>query len=91
VVEPYPYESRTVKFDLQLEAIEAPGEIILLLNYPTALFKRTSAETIAGHYMEILEQIMANIEVNIRDISISHTLTAANTKVLQQENISFDF
>jgi amino acid adenylation domain-containing protein len=90
-IDRYPFENQTVKFDLQLEAIEGGDFINLNFNYPVALFKQSTVETMAGHFVEILDQVMENRNIKLRDIAISHDLITADTNVLQESNASFGF
>jgi hypothetical protein len=92
-VSPYPFEDNTVKFDLQLEIIEDRDNQLIRMewNYPCALFKSSTVETMARHFVEILEQVLENPDVKLRDVSFSHALAAANTGILSENKMSFGF
>ncbi|MCG3755090.1 non-ribosomal peptide synthetase [Amycolatopsis sp. Poz14] len=51
----------SAKFDLTLEVTERPdGALDAVLEYPVALFDRSTVERIAGHFTELLRGIVAN-------------------------------
>jgi acyl transferase domain-containing protein/acyl carrier protein len=65
------FENRSSKFDLLFNAVEYREGIVLTLNFSTALFKPTTAESLLTHYLEILEQLVGNIDISLGDISLS--------------------
>jgi non-ribosomal peptide synthetase component F len=90
-ITPCPFANKTVKFDLQLEIIESDKQISMVWNYPVALFRSSSVDKMANHYIEILGQVLENRGIKLKDILISHDLAAADTQVLQEDNVSFGF
>jgi tyrocidine synthetase-3 len=70
----HPLENQSSKFDITLyanenenEAGEPPG---FILEYCTALFKAGTIQRMAAHFIKVLEQLTANIDVTISDIDI---------------------
>ncbi|UCH97921.1 MAG: AMP-binding protein, partial [Candidatus Aminicenantes bacterium] len=57
-VEPYESgnENKKMQFDLSLNGIETGENIVMTLQYVSALFKESTVREMAGHYLEILEQ-----------------------------------
>ncbi|MGW0288265.1 condensation domain-containing protein, partial [Streptomyces sp. NPDC003236] len=47
------------KFDLQLTAAEADGELLAALEYRTDLFERATVERLAGHFMTLAASVAA--------------------------------
>jgi tyrocidine synthetase III len=90
-ITPFPFADKTVKFDLQLEIVEYNKQISMVWNYPVALFRESTVAKMANHYIEILAQVLENREIKLRDILLSHELVAADTNILQEENVSFGF
>ncbi len=88
-----PYDSgvRFAKFDLHFLAKEIDGTINMVLQYSTELFMESTAKKMIRHYIEILEQVVGEPDILLRDISISHELTAAGTNVFQEEDSDFNF
>ena len=66
--EPYPFESITSKFDLTLEVIEKADTATLNFEYCTKLFCKGSIEKLAGHYVNILQEIAENPQKKLSDI-----------------------
>ncbi|MFP3821541.1 condensation domain-containing protein, partial [Bacillus sp. SIMBA_008] len=54
------------KFDLTLQAMESDQGLSFVLDYSTALFKRSTAEQMLHHYMYLLEQMVQAPEEAIR-------------------------
>jgi non-ribosomal peptide synthetase component F/acyl carrier protein len=80
-------EARSTKFDLSLEAVEESNGISMILNYSTVLFKPSTAEKIIGHYIEILHQVLENREIKLKDIRLSHKLSAAAVEINEEETL----
>ncbi|HEX7240435.1 MAG TPA: amino acid adenylation domain-containing protein, partial [Longimicrobiaceae bacterium] len=53
-------DSTTAKFDLMLWTHEEKGEIVLLLEYATDLFRASTAERMRGHLVALLDGIVAD-------------------------------
>ena len=68
---PFTYRSKTAKFDLTLEAIEAGDQKILFnFEYCTKLFKRETIVRFAGHFGNILTAIAANPAIQLGALEI---------------------
>jgi acyl carrier protein/NRPS condensation-like uncharacterized protein len=75
------FEPGTTKFDLYLDALERDNTIRMWFTYSTALFKKTTPGNMSKHFVEILEQVTENINIPIKDISISHGLLAGKSGI----------
>jgi hypothetical protein len=90
-VKPYDLKYKESVFDLILSAFE-DGEIIMMkLTYSTALFSRDRIEKMSKHYTEILVQVVANMDVKLHDIGISHSLISVKSNIDQDEQDDFAF
>ncbi len=58
------------KFDLVLGAVEEPAAITLDFEYDSHLFKGKTIEGMAGHLLSILEEVVANRDVKLVEISM---------------------
>jgi non-ribosomal peptide synthetase component F len=87
----YPLENPPAVFDLVLFAVETPTQVQLTLRYAAFLFKRSRIEKMTHHYIEILEQITGNINIHIKDISMSHKRFRAESKALMEQQEEFGF
>ncbi|HLP59767.1 MAG TPA: condensation domain-containing protein [Candidatus Deferrimicrobium sp.] len=67
---PIPYYSKESKLDMTLEAVEIEGELKFHIEYSTALFKSDTIERLAGHYVNILKEVVLNPGIRIAEIEI---------------------
>jgi len=88
---PYEFENKITHLDLVLYFEETANKIRLKLEYSTRLFKGETILTMLEHYIEIVEQIVDNREICIKDIRLSHDFSPAQTTVLQENKIEFAF
>jgi len=72
------------KFDLYIEAVENKNKLMMSLTYAAALFKRATAEKITKYYVEILEQVVENREILLKDIGISMDPLTVEPKILEK-------
>ena len=63
-------KSKTSKFDISLEVIPLEDEIQLSFEYCTELFDNKFINRFSKHYLNILETIVENINIKIKNISI---------------------
>ncbi|MGD2089482.1 MAG: amino acid adenylation domain-containing protein [Candidatus Aminicenantes bacterium] len=70
-LEPYRCDHQISRFDLFFICFETNDTIHINVEYSTALFKPSTVEKITGYYMEILDQILENTEIKLKDIDIS--------------------
>jgi len=80
----------TSRFDLVFLASDQGGQLEMALTYSNELYKKPTAEKIAGHYTQVLEQVLENKEIKLGEIKISTQFSAASAKI-QQEKAQFDF
>ncbi|MGF9825596.1 tyrocidine non-ribosomal peptide synthetase TycC, partial [Brevibacillus agri] len=69
-LEAYPAEAGNAKFDLTLEAHEDEAGIHFALVYSTKLFRRESIERMAGHFLQVLREVVADQTVALQEISL---------------------
>ncbi|GEB34858.1 non-ribosomal peptide synthase/polyketide synthase [Brevibacillus parabrevis] len=69
-LEAYPAQAGNAKFDLTLEAHEDETGIHFALVYSTKLFQRESIERMAGHFLQVLRQVVADQATALREISL---------------------
>jgi amino acid adenylation domain-containing protein len=69
-VKPYPFESRTTKFDLTLAGGNRDDRMAFRLEYCTKLFKAESVERFAGFFKRITSAVLANPKVKIAEIEL---------------------
>ena len=78
-------------FDLGVNVTETKDTYRFAWGYLVALFKRSTIENMAGHFVEILEQCMADKDIKIRDIFISLDLAAGKMELSDEDVSEFGF
>ncbi|MEM9719955.1 MAG: amino acid adenylation domain-containing protein, partial [Bacteroidota bacterium] len=73
-LEPYPNELKIAKFDFSLVAYDQAGRISIYFEYGTKLFKRSSIERYAGYFHKIVDAILDNPSIPLKDIQILSSL-----------------
>lgn len=61
---------RVSKFDFTLGAVEKDGALCFELEYSTDIYKRSTAKRLAGHYLNVLEQIVTDPSRELRHIEL---------------------
>ena len=87
----YRYKKDISPFDLSLEGFENDGIIALRLYYLTSLYKKSTAEYISKHFVEIVKQVVNNRNITLKDITVSHTLSSGKSFVSKEDIIDFEF
>jgi len=90
-IKPFPMSHHRMNIQLGLHAREEGDSFGMLLVYLTALFKPSTIENMAKHFVEILEQGMENNEIKLKDIGISHALVAGTTGLTDEDVMDFEF
>jgi acyl transferase domain-containing protein len=78
---PCPYEPDTSKFDMLVWANPVGDDIHFMLEYSTELFKPSSIEEFSKHFIEIIQQVIKNKEISLKDIKISQKLLMPESDV----------
>ncbi len=77
-----PIESSTAKFDLTLSMENSPTGLVGVWEYNTDLFSRSTIERMTGHFVTLLEAIVANPQERISQLPM---LTASEQQQLLVE------
>lgn len=86
---PYNFKSKTSKFDITLHVAEAENNINFSFEYSTKLFTQITIDRMSKDYIKILETVLLNREVKIKDIDLLDNGFKRDKSVL--EDISFEF
>ncbi|QOT00203.1 amino acid adenylation domain-containing protein [Brevibacterium sp. JNUCC-42] len=86
---PYPYAPKVAKFDLTLEAKEQDNQLYFELEYAVSLFKRETAERIIRDYQYILQAVVLDDQVKLRDIVLEKPFNKVRKSI--QKEIDFNF
>jgi amino acid adenylation domain-containing protein len=79
------------KFDLHALVLERDEKIGIELRYSTQLFKAATIELIKEDYLKVLKQLSENINIRLKDVTISGKLLPAQAKVSKDKSADFDF
>jgi amino acid adenylation domain-containing protein len=90
-ITPYEYDTKISRCDLFFITHQLDSTISIRLQYATALFKKSTVEKIKKHYLEIIEQILENQEIQLKDITISSEFLQVDATVNQEEFYDFGF
>ncbi|NIE69194.1 non-ribosomal peptide synthase/polyketide synthase, partial [Burkholderia sp. Ax-1719] len=71
----------TARFDLTLNANEDPDALALSFNYATDVFDEATIARLAAHYVELLDQVLADGRLRIGDIALA---SATSTRAAPQ-------
>ena len=91
-VKPYEEELKSsALIDLTIYGYDSTDEIIFMLEYNTALYKKETIERFIGYIREIIAIVIAGKETKLKGIKISHDLGKAKSGVFQDEDQEFGF
>lgn len=79
------------QFDLIMGATETDGSIFIQLTYSTELFKQETAREMLRRYVEILDQVVADRNIKIKDITLSHGLLTSRSESFSSDQGDFGF
>jgi len=91
VVFPYQSKNKTTHLDLALYVIEARDTVKMVLEYSTALFKRSTVEKMTRRYIDILRQVVGNKEIMLKDIEVSVDMIEAKSDSSYENYVGFRF
>ncbi len=72
-ISPYRVEKTVAKFDLSLFAAEVGETIHFSLEYRTSLWKKSTVERMAGHFSQLIRQVVRNPDRLIAEIDLATT------------------
>jgi acyl carrier protein/NADP-dependent 3-hydroxy acid dehydrogenase YdfG len=87
----YEYKHEATVFDLILSASEGTEMVTMALKYSTQLFKQTTIEKMIERYVDIINHVLANSEITLEDIKVSHGLLATTSSKQKYEENVFGF
>ncbi len=76
-VEEWDVPVHAAKFDLSMQIVQQSQDTFTgSVTYPVALFRRGSMETVARHYVRLLEQLTAEPELPVRELRMASEVEA---------------
>jgi len=89
-----PYENENtivIPFDIILNAFEKDERIQLEIRYVTALYKKKRIEMMGKHFLEIIVKVLEDKNIILKNLLLSHSLTAVKTITPLEEEGDFLF
>ena len=90
-IDPAPFQENITHFDLSLIATDHPESIKIYFEYSTALFKSATIEAMSKHLLQIIQQVVENLEIPLKDITFSHGLMAAASDTHEDDDDDWTF
>jgi hypothetical protein len=87
---PYEFKEKISHFDLMINPAEVGGTINLVIEYNTTLFKKSMIEELAQHYIDILNQVVENKELKLKEIKVAYRILAAKPDALEDDPGEWD-
>ena len=78
-------------FDLNLSAVEEGDAVIVTLQYAVSLYERATAGLMIGHYRDILDQVLENEHIQLKNIAVAFRGPAAKAVILEEGEGDFLF
>jgi acyl carrier protein len=90
-LKPYNYRKFLIQFDLSLHGNDNGNTITMWFEYAVELFKESTVTDLKRHYLEILEQVVENRDIKLKDIMMSHRLKDGKSSLSRKESMDFGF
>ncbi|MGE5339957.1 MAG: amino acid adenylation domain-containing protein, partial [Candidatus Omnitrophota bacterium] len=88
---PIAFDKKASIFDITLQVEEYPERFAMSFEYKTAIFKPSTMEKYAGRYIAILEQVVGNPDILLKDIAVTHQLLSLKKDIFKEEGKEFRF
>ncbi len=85
-IQSHDFENDILRFNLTLFVSETDGHIACQFRYSSHLFKTTTIEKTGKHFVEIIEQVLDNPNIHLKEISLSSDLVFAGQDESEQED-----
>jgi amino acid adenylation domain-containing protein len=90
-VSPYEIESKVSHFDFMFHATEHRDSITMRVEYSSALFKPGTIKELSKGYTEVLEQVVKNSMIKLKEITIKDEFITANQNMPGDQELTFQF
>ena len=88
---PYGYEPLHSPLPLLLTAVEAARQVFFSVLYRTKLFKEETILRYVEYFNEVINAVLDDGNIKIKDICVSHDFLEPETTLLQEADADFDF
>jgi hypothetical protein len=83
------YIKKSTQFDMEIGAYEVMDGIYISLGYSTEIYERSTVEKLAKRYVEILEQVVRDTGIKLKNIQVTQKLLTLQSNVLSNEDGDF--
>jgi hypothetical protein len=90
-ITPYKNVLELSRWELMTSIFEARDTINVRMTYSSQLYKPLTIEKISERFIEILDQVVKDKEIQLQDISLSQELVHVTSAILQEEEGDFEF
>jgi amino acid adenylation domain-containing protein len=84
----YPFQDKSAQMDLKLRITETRDNLFCCFEYSTKLFKKETVEMFVGNFKEVVDSVLENREMRLKDFKITHGLLSTKVDTSQ---MSFEF
>jgi len=88
---PYSFDAGISQFDLILIGFEDREKLKMQFTYCSDLFRKQTVQRFIRYFREVMEAVLANKEVKISDIEISHDLVEPKAAIFHEARGDFEF
>jgi len=90
VMKPYNNSSEFAKFDIAIYVNEINQTIDFIFRYSTQLFKRSTIEKLKIYFSEIIDQVVNNVDIKLKDITLSHGFAETRSSIYKENKQAFN-
>ncbi|NIM15676.1 MAG: acyltransferase domain-containing protein [Candidatus Aminicenantes bacterium] len=93
-IAPYKYEPHDMsKVDItfEVEPVDGGNGLLFKVEYCTRLFKEETMERFTHFFIEIVSTVVDNPTIKLKDIKMSHVVSAAEADVFEDDGTDFGF
>ncbi|MCP5049471.1 MAG: AMP-binding protein, partial [bacterium] len=88
---PQKVENKNAQLDISFIAMESEQGVVLYVVYCTRLYKRETIDRLIKFFQRVLNLVVEDMTVKIRDIEMPHEFEQADVSVFEDEDSDFGF
>ncbi|MCR3759888.1 hypothetical protein KYB31_13010 [Clostridium felsineum] len=89
ILTPYNFQDKTSRVDFELEVSEDDKDLIFRFGYCTKLFKRDTIKKISDDYFKLLDIVINNPKIKIKDIELENNYVNPDKIIADEVNFNF--
>jgi bacitracin synthase 3 len=88
---PYTFDNKSSQVDIAIYVLEDDDRIHFYLLYCKELFKKTTMQRFLDFFREATRVVLDDVDIQLKDITLSHQLQSTKTNEYQSLRMNFDF